>query len=144
MSDDETDQLQEPDAGEGAVTQVTSKKGRQSFRQVRRELTEDELSSPAAQRLILDELDRLEEENLELKKTRNKFHEVDKRASVLDEKLKKHTALDILSSASLASGSLALGYAPKVWVTGTATGPIFLVIGIVMIAAGIWSKAVRA
>lgn len=143
MADNENEVIQEPEADEGVATQPVLK-GRQSFRQVRRELTEEELSSPAAQRLILDELDRLENENAELKGVSRKFHEVDKKASILDEKLKRHTALDILSSAALAAGSLALGYAPKVWAGGSATGPIFLVIGIVMIAGGIWSKAVRA
>ena len=143
MTDNENEIIQEPEADGDAVTQPIAK-GRQSFRQVRRELTEEELISPAAQRLILDELDRLEEENTELKGISKKFHEVDKRASVLDEKFKRHTALDILSSAALAAGSLALGYAPKVWAAENATGPIFLVIGIVMIAGGIWSKAVRA
>ena len=94
--------------------------------------------------MILDELDRLEEENFELKRIRNKFHEVDKRASVLDEKLKRHTALDILSSGALVAGSLAFGYAPNTWATQGATGPILLVIGIVLIVGGIWAKAVRA
>lgn len=143
MAGNDNEIIQEPEADGDAEAQPVVK-GRQSFRQVRRELTEEELSSPAAQRLILDELDRLEEENTELKSISKKFHEVDKRASVLDEKLKRHTALDILSSAALAAGALALGYAPKVWSADTATGPIFLVIGIVMIAGGIWSKAVRA
>lgn len=143
MVDDEGELIQEPETSGESITQPVPK-GRQSFRQVRRELTEEELSSPAAQRLILDELDRLEDENTELQKIRNKFHEIDKRASVLDEKLKRHTALDIFSSAALAAGSLALGYAPKVWDADNATGPIFLVIGIVMIVSGIWSKVVRA
>jgi hypothetical protein len=143
MADNENEIIQEPDADDGVASQPTIK-GRQSFRQVRRELTEEELSSPAAQRLILDELDRLENENSELKGISVRFHEVDKKASILSEKLKRHTALDILSSAALAAGSLALGYAPKVWAEDNATGPIFLVIGIVMIAGGIWSKAVRA
>lgn len=143
MADNENEIIQEPETDGDVVTQPVTK-GRQSFRQVRRELTEEELSSPAAQRLILDELDRLEEENSELKGISRKFHEVDKRASVLDEKLKRHTALDILSSAALAAGALALGYAPKVWAVDNATGPIFLVIGVLLITGGIWSKAVRA
>ncbi|WP_163934370.1 hypothetical protein [Paraferrimonas sp. SM1919] len=138
----EEDLLVEPDNDSGAVS-TPATKGRQSFRQVRRELTEEELASPAAQRLILDELDRLEEENVSLKRLRTEFHTVDKKASVLNEKLKRHNALDILSSAALAAGSLSLGYAPKVWAADTATGPIFLVIGIVLIASGIWAKAVR-
>ena len=140
---DEEDLLVEPDNDSGIVT-IPVIKGRQSFRQVRRELTEEELTSPAAQRLILDDLDRLEEDNNTLEKFRGKYHEVDKKSSILEEKLKRHNALDILSSAALVAGSLSIGYAPKVWDAETATGPVFLVIGIILIAGGIWSKAVRA
>lgn len=142
MADNENELIQEPEADEGITTQPAVK-GRQSFRQVRRELTEEELSSPAAQRLLLDELDRLEDENTELKGISRRFHEADKRASILDEKLKRHTALDIFSSVALVAGSLALGHAPNVWVVDNVTGSIFLVIGIVMIVGGILSKAVQ-
>lgn len=119
-----------------------SPKGRQSFSKVRRELTEEELSSPVAQRILLDELDRLDNEAMELRSFQERFHAADKRAGILDEKLKRHTALEIISSGALVAGALALGYAPKVWDTGP-TGPILIVIGVVLIASGIWAKAVR-
>ena len=129
---------------EGAISAgAPSLKGRQSFRQVRRELTEEELSTPAAQRLLLDELDRLDSENNELKSFQEKFHTADKKAGILDEKLNRHTALEILSSGSLLAGALALGYAPKVWDTGP-TGPILVALGVILVAAGIWAKAVRS
>jgi hypothetical protein len=126
-----------------ANTVTPSFKGRQSFRQVRRELTEEELSTPAAQRLLLDELDRLDTENNELKSFQEKFHAADKKVGVLDEKLKRLTALEIISSGSLLAGALALGYAPKVWGTGP-TGPILVSLGVILVAAGIWAKAVQS
>ena len=140
---DEDELLDEPEQG-AATLRLSTTKGRRSFRKVRRELNEEELSSPAAQRLILDELDRLEEENSVLQNVREDFHRVDKKASVLEEKLKKHNALDILSSAALIAGSLTLGYAPKVWNNADATGPLLLVVGVLLIAGGIWSKAARS
>jgi hypothetical protein len=119
-----------------------SVKGRISFRQVRRELTEEELSSPAAQRFLLDELDRLDKEVDDLKSIREQFHAADKRADVLEQRLQRHTALEILSSGALLAGALALGYAPRVWDTG-ATGPMLVALGVILIAAGIWAKAIR-
>lgn len=141
MAEDEKPDVEPAD--EGLETPLPSPKGRQSFRQVRRELTEDELSSPAAQRLLLDELERLDSENSDLKSFQGKFHAADKRAGILDEKLKRHTALEILSSGALLAGALALGYAPKVW-SSDATGPMLVALGVILVAAGIWAKAVRA
>ena len=140
---DEDELLDEPEQG-AATLRLSTTKGRRSFRKVRRELNEEELSSPAAQRLILDELDRLEEENSVLQNVREDFHRVDKKACVLEEKLKKHNALDILSSAALIAGSLTLGYSPKVWNNADATGPVLLVVGVLLIAGAIWRKAARS
>jgi len=140
MAEDEKPDI-EPEVDSLQREQPTPK-GRKSFRKVRRELTEEELSSPAAQRYLLDELDRLDEEVAELKTVRDKFHAADKRADVLDQKLQKHTSLEILSSGALLAGALALGYAPRVWDSG-ATGPILVALGIILIAAGIWAKAIR-
>ena len=54
---------------------------------VRRELSEEELSSPAVQRMLLDELDRLETEAGELKEFKefkDRFYSADKDAAVLE------------------------------------------------------------
>lgn len=127
---------------EPRAEQPASVKGRQSFRRVRRELTEDELSTPAAQRLLLDELDRLDNDCSELKIKSDKYHVADRRVGILEEKLKKSISLEVLSSGAMAVGGLALGYAAKVWDTSF-TGPILLAGGIVLLVSGIWAKAVR-
>lgn len=65
-----------------------NRKGRQALSNVRRELSEEELSSPAVQRMLLDELDRLETEAGELKEFKDRFYSADKDAAVLGERLR--------------------------------------------------------
>ena len=48
------------------VAAVKAKVGRKAFSGAHRELNDTELSSPAVQKLLLDEIDRLERENNEL------------------------------------------------------------------------------
>ena len=57
---------QEP-AGGGVRPVISAEKGRRSFAKLRRELSDDELSSPAVQRLLIDDIERLEREVAELK-----------------------------------------------------------------------------
>lgn len=78
MIEEEQDVLEEPEIRGKPESSVVPKE-RQSFKKVRRELTEEELSTTGAQRLILDEIDRLEEENNFLKGIQSKYHEADKK-----------------------------------------------------------------
>ena len=53
-----------------AGTVLGKGKGRQALSKVRRELSEEESSSPAVQRMLLDDLERLETEASELRESR--------------------------------------------------------------------------
>ncbi len=57
--------------------------GRKSFSKLRRELSDDELSSPAVQRMLIDEIERLDADRVELISFRGKFHDSDKKVAVL-------------------------------------------------------------
>ena len=61
--------------------------------------------------MLLDWLDRLEEENLELKEIETRFHESDKEVAVLRERQSKSISRDIM----LPAGSLLLGLSPSFW-----------------------------
>ena len=54
-----------------------NRKGRQALSNVPRELSEEEISSPAVQRMLLDELDRLETEAGELGEFKDRFYSAD-------------------------------------------------------------------
>lgn len=71
--------------------QRTQEAGRKPLRNVPRELSEEELTAPGALRMLLGQVDRLEEENARLRGITERFHESDKAAAVLREQLKSQT-----------------------------------------------------
>ena len=132
---------QEPEATKEAASSYVPK-GRRSFAKMRRELSEEELSTPAVQKLLIDETERLETENRTLAEFRDNYHRADKRVAILEEERKKSVAQEIIFGVCLAVGAAALGYAPSVW-SEQPTGWIFLVFGFILIICGIASKVVK-
>lgn len=119
-----------------------SKSQRKAFSSLRRELTDKELSSPAVQRLLLDEIDRLEEDNTELAGYRGRFYEADKKAAILEQRNSIRVAQEIVSLSCITIGGAALGYAPSVW-GSQPSGFIALGFGVVLVICGIVAKAVK-
>lgn len=114
-------------------------KARKSLSHVRRELNEEELASPAVQRLLVEEIERLERDSTELRSFVHRFHEADKRASILEEKTKKHRELEVLHSVTVAVGSALLGYAPNVW-AHQPSGWLSLLFGSSLVLGGMIAK----
>jgi len=122
------------------------------YSNLKREISEEDLKSPAVQRILLGEVDKLEnkslllEDQLTVKSTdystlQSKFYQIDKEKSILEEKLKKSKSQEILYSFCLAAGSVIIGFAKMVWDKGL--GEIFLVLGVFLIIGGIITKAVQ-
>lgn len=98
----------------------SSRFGFKALENLELDLSEDEFSTSGVRKMILDQLYRLKQdneelrstlkqENKELRKTENLFHECDRDAAVLTERLNKVKARDIVLGAALASGSLIMG-----------------------------------
>ena len=135
--------IEPQEAGEGAP-QVVAKgtSGRKSFPKLRRELSDEELSSPAVQRMLIDEIERLDTERGELASFRTKFHDSDKRAAILEERFKGKISIEIIHVACITVGAAALGYAPSIWQTQP-TAWMTAIFGVVLIVAGLAAKAVK-
>lgn len=131
---------QEIDDESLAVPKGTS--GRRSFSKLRRELSDDELSSSAVQRMLIDEIERLEVERIELSSYQSQFHLADKRAAILAEKFKGKIAIEIIHLACMSVGAAALGYAPSIW-ANQPTGWMAAIFGVVLLVAGLAAKAVK-
>jgi hypothetical protein len=140
MSDNE--QLDQEPEETKSTKSLVSPKTRKSFSKVRRELTEEELSSTAVQRLLLEDIERLEEEKIELLTYREQYYQVDKKAAVLDQIAKKSIASDIVFAVCLCVGAAALGYAPSVW-NAQPSGYIAIAFGLILIICGIVSRLVQ-
>ncbi|HUA22084.1 MAG TPA: hypothetical protein VMU80_18165 [Bryobacteraceae bacterium] len=136
-----SDDLQPDESGASPAHSPESKAGR-ALSRVKRELTDEELASPGALKMILEEIERQREETAELRTYRDKFYESDKKLAIINEKVKGGLAVEIVSTACLAVGAAAIGYAPATW-SSQPSGWITLAFGAVLILGGIISKAVR-
>jgi hypothetical protein len=120
-----------------------------------KELSGKELSVPVANLLIgemerlVAELERLAEENQQLKQFKDKFHYVDKslavvdvekKLSVLKEKVKPARANDLLATACLIAGSAGLAAAPNfVSLSSEYMWYLFVIVSAMLVLAGIAS-----
>jgi hypothetical protein len=140
------DETQEPTptvAGFEDEASPQPKGKRRSFGQVRRELTEAELSSPGVQKLLLDELDRMDGSEIELRAVSEKYYMTNTSLAIAQEKLKTHNAFDIISTGTVAFGSILFGAAFSFMSNGTAFW-LMVVLGGLLIVTGIAAKVVRA
>ena len=118
-----------------------SKAKRKALTTLRRDLSDKELTSPAVQKLLLDEVDRLESENEALSLFRDRFHASDRCVGVLEQKVKIVVGQEIISGACVTIGGALVGYAPNIW-SVQAAGPIVLAAGIGLIVLGVFAKVV--
>ncbi len=104
---------------------------------VPRQLSVDDMSSPAVQKLLLSENDRMSREIGKLKVILDKYHARDKEAAVLEEKLKKSTATEILYTICTGGGSALVGFSKAFWADN---GWVLLILGFVFVICGILFK----
>lgn len=141
MDDNDPKVIAPEDVDEGVA--LSHNKGRKAFGKLRRELSDEELSSPAVQRLLLDEIERLEKDNGKLVEYQDLYHEADKKGAVLSEKLKSNIAQDVIFGVCLTIGAALLGLAPSIWSPDKPHGWISIALGVVLIVGGIASKVVK-
>jgi len=124
-----------PEAG----AQSAQPKGRRSFSRMRREMTDEELGNSGVQKVLMDDLDRLERENGDLRAFVDRFHEADKDNAVLKERAKYKVASDVAFGGFMTIGSAAIGYSPSLSSVPNASQIIFWA-GVALLIAGLVSK----
>lgn len=140
MTENNQEDIAPEDGGEGPA--LSHSKGRRAFSKLRRELTDEELSSPAVQRLLIDDIERLEKENGRLIEYQDSFYSADKKVATLSEKLKANTAQEIVFGVCLTVGAALIGVAPSLWNSNNLHGQISIALGAILIVGGIASKVV--
>lgn len=75
--------------------------------------TDDKELSRVARRFLVAEINRLVDENQQLKQFKDKYHDADKKLAVLKETLRPFRINELLSSICLIAGSAGLGAAPS-------------------------------
>ena len=119
---------------------MEGKKARSALAKLRRDLSEDEITSPGALKLLLDKMDALEISVSELSDYRDKFYDSDKKAAVLETILKKDSASEYLYGFSLTIGAVFIGLSPSVW-DKQPYGVLSVVLGISLIIGAVIFKA---
>ena len=109
---------------------------------LKRELSDEDLSAPGVQKLLLDYLAEAEAEIAALKSFRDKYYQAAKNNAVLEAKREIDIAAEILSTGTIAVGAAALVYGPSEW-SHQPTGVIAVAFGAVLTLVGILAKVIR-
>ena len=132
----------QPDERGAQPVEALLPKTRKALSRVNRELSEEDLATPGVQKMLIEELERAEEENNELRTFREKFYVADKELAVSKQRMKGWSSMEIISTGCIAVGAAALVYVPEAW-KSQPNGWIALVFGAVLTVVGIVAKAVR-
>ena len=141
MSDEnQIDEESSESAEDQATTEKTRNKRKGAYQKLRRDLSEEELKSSGTQKLLLSDLDRLEDEVDNLKRVKDKFHEKDKSEAVLNEKINSSLSKEILYSVAISLGATLVGLSNSVWSADNNNGQLILACGILLVVGGLISK----
>lgn len=149
---------QEPDAPSGESTgQSASESGitlgqpaatappsgrRLAFGEIKRQLSDEDLKSPGVQKLLLDDLERAEGECEFMQGYIERYHDADKRAAVLEERIRSGTAIEIMFGVGVGLGGTVMGLAPMFW-SDQPKGYISLIIGSLLICGASIARMVK-
>ena len=109
----DTDQKTEDTGAEPVSSTGLKKPPRQFIRSGLRKLTEKETTSPAVVEVLLEDVDRLEQEKNVLVTFRDKYYSADKKAAILESQISSWQRGDVLYTICIAIGSALLGGAPS-------------------------------
>jgi hypothetical protein len=109
---------------------------------LKRELSEEELFSPGVLKMLVEDRERIVDENRDLQSFRAKFYIADKELAILKQKLKNWSSMEVLSTGCIALGAAAFVYAPEAW-KNQPDGYVALAFGAVLTLVGIAAKAIR-
>jgi len=108
---------------------------------ISRQIKETDLASPAVQRILLAEVDKLQREVARLEDVETQYHQVDKETAVLQEKIKSLTSHEVLYGFSLTVGSLIAGLSPLLSPAGY--GLQTFGVGILLVLGAVLSRVIK-
>ena len=129
---------------EHGVNPDTTKKS--AFSNLRRDLSDEDMSSPGTQRLLLRDLDNYEECKIKLEECGRKYHEKDKENAVLNTKLMANSSFDILYSVMLSLGAALIGLVPSIQDKDGGVYYLSFVIGgigLLILGCGIFTRLIK-
>src|SRR5258708_115970 len=154
MADDTPEvsaKVEEPPSKKRAQEMVTKEAGptapasgrRPSFREIRRQLNEEELKQAGVQKLLIEDFEGAETECETLRLYVEKYHEADKEVARLAEKLKTNIAFENLTGVGFAGGGAIVSLAPSVWAMSTVKGIAAVGVGLLFIIGSTGARIVQ-
>lgn len=113
MKDDS--QIDEAPEGIESSNEVTERKSARSYAPLRRRLKEEELMNIGSVNLLIDDIERMDDELGELKRIRNQYHQNAIDTAVLKEKLSAYKLGELSYNISISLGALLVGLAKPLW-----------------------------
>lgn len=132
-----------PDSNDKVQNAMPKTGSRFALRNVRKQLTDDELAQTGTQKLLLDMLEESECEKANFKEYISKYHESDKNVAILNEKLITNKALDIFFGVGIGLGGAIFGLAPFFWSDNSLYGIICICIGLCLIIGSCIGRALK-
>ncbi|HUW61910.1 MAG TPA: hypothetical protein VMZ06_12995, partial [Candidatus Bathyarchaeia archaeon] len=105
---------------------------RAAFRDVKRQLSDEELKSSGVQRLLLDMLEQADEALGSLQPYVERFHAADKSVAVMTERLRRNTTLEVFFGVGVGLGGAIIGLAPFFWTQSPQYGQVTAIIGFLL------------
>ena len=121
---------------------VAARKTRQAYSKVRRELNEEEMLTPAVHRLLVNDIDRLEEEVGDLRHFRDDFYKCAEERAVLKGARNQQLAVQIVKDVCFATGGWLTGMSQGLW-NNPPYGTVVLLTGFALIICGIVCRIVE-
>lgn len=115
---------------------------RHALRDIVKTLKDEDLGHPGVLKLIIDDLERSDAECEMLRSYVDRFHEADKNASILDERMRSVTAIEVAYGVGVGLGSAIIGIAPLFW-EQKPLGQIVLLIGAVLVVGGVVVRVIK-
>lgn len=116
---------------------------RAAFRDVRRQLTDEELKNPGVQKLLLDMLQEADDEREGLRPYVDRFYSADKTAAVLREEVKTLTAIEVFFGVGVGLGGAIIGLSPFFWGTKPEYGLITGIVGLGLMIGSTIGRVVK-
>ena len=103
---------------------------RNALKDIRRQLTEDELANPGVQKLLIEMLEEADDVRQSLLEFENRFYESDKKAAILSEQLKNNTRIEVFFGVGIGLGCSIIGLTPFFMEINHVHGYITLALGV--------------
>jgi hypothetical protein len=116
---------------------------RPSFRDLHRQLTDEEMKQSGVQKLLIEDIERMEADCDTLQDYVEKYYVADKQVGILTEKLRTETALDIITSVGWLAGGALMSLSYSLWSITTFKGVVVFVAGFVLAAGSYMAKWIR-